>query len=85
MGILHREKGDTMINEGEWSYDGFRYYTRPGGSPREYGWGLGSSVGDPSFWINANASGEFIPDPATKIAEIEILPVVGLVTLLTLL
>ena len=68
-----------MINEGEWGYDGYSYYTRPGGSPGEYGWGLGSSVGDPSFWTNANARGEFIPDPATKIEEI--LPVVGLVAL----
>ena len=61
-----------MIGEGKWSDDGLCWSD-----------GVGSSCGDPLFWINANASGEFIPDPATKIEDI--LPVVGLVTVALLL
>lgn len=82
MGTRHREKGNTMINEGEWSYDGYRYYTRYSPSTG-YGTGLGSSFGDPSFWTNNNANAEFIPDPATKIEET--LPIVGLVALVGLI
>ena len=68
-----------MINEGEWGYDGFRYYTRAG-SP---GPDLGSSSGDPLFWMNADPNAEFNPDPATKIEGI--VPVAGLLVLVSLL
>ena len=57
-----------MIDQGEWSDDGLCYY-----------YGLGSSCGDPSFWLNANPNAEFIPDPALKIEEV--IPAVGLVAI----
>ena len=71
-----------MINEGEWSYDGFRYYTRDSPSTG-YGTGLGSSFGDPLFWMNADPNAEIIPDPALKIEDP--LPIVGLVAIALLL
>jgi hypothetical protein len=72
MGMLHREKGDSMIGEGKWSDDGLCWSD-----------GVGSSCGDPLFWMNADPNAEFIPDPATKIEGI--VPVAGLLVLVSLL
>jgi hypothetical protein len=56
-----------------------RYITNP--QPGEFGTGLGSSFGDPSFWSNVDSNGELVPGPGSIKIE-EILPTVGLVTIL---
>ena len=54
------------------------YITNP--QPGEFGTGLGSSFGDPSFWSNVNPNGQIVPGPGS-IKMDEILPAVGLIAI----